>query len=310
MPSTEAGLYHGDCFKPLEDAKKKDSHYRAIKTRILRSLGTATYRNGCQFAILWVSPSGEVSDAFASEALQPKLDGWFSDGIQQGARETVRAWNADKERRSNLGEEATGNAGVYGAQGLMISSGQIDEDMSDGEASHHRQGSNRSERTFSPKRTGSSGPARPQLGDSNASFASSTSSTSSLPPNHPLNPVPLPPTASAITSPSLSSKSVKSPILDTSSIPSKPQISYDFTPEQLERWFTERLGELNHKADKMICRSWIKVIEPQKQTNYPYQKGEETRPGWWPKGVRHKDPDHLAKYGEPRYQCFGDLDCH
>lgn len=46
---------------------------------------------------------------------------------------------------------------------------------------------------------------------------------------------------------------------------------------------------------KMIAKQWIKIIEPKKQSQYPYNGGDKFKPTWWPKEVRHKEPDHLKK---------------
>jgi hypothetical protein len=71
---------------------------------------------------------------------------------------------------------------------------------------------------------------------------------------------------------------------------------------------------------KKLAKWWIRAINPNKQTNYPYAKGPEKKPPWWPqtppnnavgvptKGttengfVRHKEPDHLAKPGNDPLQ--------
>lgn len=53
--------------------------------------------------------------------------------------------------------------------------------------------------------------------------------------------------------------------------------------------------ELQQLACKTIAKAWIKVIEPRKQTNYPYNRGEDSKPFWWPSHIRHCEPDHLIK---------------
>jgi len=56
-----------------------------------------------------------------------------------------------------------------------------------------------------------------------------------------------------------------------------------------------RFSQLQQGMCKTVAKAWIKIIEPKKQTRCPYNKGEEGKPGWWPEGVRHKEPDHLMK---------------
>ncbi|KAK9376889.1 uncharacterized protein V1513DRAFT_429713 [Lipomyces chichibuensis] len=53
--------------------------------------------------------------------------------------------------------------------------------------------------------------------------------------------------------------------------------------------------QLQQLVCKVVAKAWIKVIEPKKQSNHPYNKGEEFKPDWWPSEARHKEPDHLMK---------------
>jgi hypothetical protein len=61
-----------------------------------------------------------------------------------------------------------------------------------------------------------------------------------------------------------------------------------------------RFRQLQQLCCKIVAKAWIKVIEPKKQTRYPYNRGEESKPDWWPDDVRHKEPDHLMKPGMSR----------
>ncbi|KAK7206057.1 hypothetical protein BZA70DRAFT_275596 [Myxozyma melibiosi] len=56
-----------------------------------------------------------------------------------------------------------------------------------------------------------------------------------------------------------------------------------------------KFRELQQLVCKIVAKAWIKVIEPKKQTNHPYNKGEGYKPDWWPSQARHKEPDHLMK---------------
>lgn len=80
-------------------------------------------------------------------------------------------------------------------------------------------------------------------------------------------------------------------------------------------FFRRILADGQQGLCKKLAKWWIRAINPNKQTNYPYAKGPERKPPWWPltppnnaagvatKGtmengfVRHKEPDHLAKPG-------------
>lgn len=46
---------------------------------------------------------------------------------------------------------------------------------------------------------------------------------------------------------------------------------------------------------KLLAKAWIKVVEPRKQSKYPYKNGEKSRPFWWPPNCIHREPDHLKK---------------
>lgn len=53
--------------------------------------------------------------------------------------------------------------------------------------------------------------------------------------------------------------------------------------------------ELQQLSCKSVAKAWIKTIEPRKQTNYPYNRGDDAKPPWWPSHIRHCEPDHLIK---------------
>ena len=61
-----------------------------------------------------------------------------------------------------------------------------------------------------------------------------------------------------------------------------------------------RFRQLQQLCCKIVAKAWIKVIEPKKQTRFPYNRGEESKPDWWPDDVRHKEPDHLMKPGNSK----------
>jgi hypothetical protein len=81
--------------------------------------------------------------------------------------------------------------------------------------------------------------------------------------------------------------------------------------EEVSKFYAQRFKDLQQSACKVIAKAFVKAIEPKKQTNYPYTKGLERAPPWWPpmppggekheKCVRHKEPDHLYKKGRMLY---------
>jgi Protein of unknown function (DUF2841) len=51
---------------------------------------------------------------------------------------------------------------------------------------------------------------------------------------------------------------------------------------------------------KVMCKSFINTIDPNRRTTYPYSKskpdaGGAGLPPWWPPDVRFKEPDHLIQ---------------
>lgn len=69
--------------------------------------------------------------------------------------------------------------------------------------------------------------------------------------------------------------------------------------EAITAFFETRFRQMQQLTCKVVAKAWIKVIEPKKQSNFPYNRGDESKPSWWPTGARHKEPDHLMKPGRP-----------
>lgn len=69
-------------------------------------------------------------------------------------------------------------------------------------------------------------------------------------------------------------------------------------------FYLQRFKAIQQTACKLIAKAWIKAVAPRKQSTHPYT-GQEI-PAWWPRPwgstqfeqVRHKEPDHLKKYGK------------
>ena len=78
----------------------------------------------------------------------------------------------------------------------------------------------------------------------------------------------------------------------------------------LRRYYEKAFEDFQQLNCRAIAKSYIKLVEPRKQVHYPYNgrrsiagvaqtdNPEQTKPGWWPAGVVHKEPDHLLKPGE------------
>lgn len=69
------------------------------------------------------------------------------------------------------------------------------------------------------------------------------------------------------------------------------------TEEAVDAYLTGKFEELQQAGCKRVAKAWIKSLEPKKQTRFPYQLGDKSKPAWWPADIRHREPDHLLKGG-------------
>jgi len=76
--------------------------------------------------------------------------------------------------------------------------------------------------------------------------------------------------------------------------------------DALTTFYTTRLCQMQQLNCRLIAKVWIKVIQPKKQSNFAYKYGDSSKPPWWPKDIKHQEPDHLKKHGEG---CFRFLRC-
>ncbi|KAJ5991403.1 hypothetical protein N7522_011610 [Penicillium canescens] len=75
----------------------------------------------------------------------------------------------------------------------------------------------------------------------------------------------------------------------------------------LALYYMKAFEDLQQTNCRILAKAYIKLVEPQKQVNYPYNgrkivamaprqfDPEMTKPPWWPSGVSHREPDHLPK---------------
>ncbi|KAI8456836.1 hypothetical protein BY996DRAFT_6412059 [Phakopsora pachyrhizi] len=85
-------------------------------------------------------------------------------------------------------------------------------------------------------------------------------------------------------------------VVRRSSFVEEPPRVVRFTdPQSLYQFFSMKFGQLQQSTCKLVSKAWIKVIEPKKQTKFPYRSGNDGKPDWWPEGLRHREPDHLMK---------------
>jgi hypothetical protein len=72
---------------------------------------------------------------------------------------------------------------------------------------------------------------------------------------------------------------------------------------EVDKFYQVRFKDMQQFSCKIMGKAFVKLVEPKKQTHYPYTKGAEKAPPWWPETsgdnhVRHREPDHLLKAGK------------
>jgi hypothetical protein len=73
--------------------------------------------------------------------------------------------------------------------------------------------------------------------------------------------------------------------------------------DDIWEFYTQRFKNIQQNARKLVAKSWIKALAPNKKVLNPYAAGDEKAPNWWlkpwgpskDKKVRHVDPDHVFK---------------
>ncbi|KAF3916929.1 hypothetical protein ABW21_db0207131 [Orbilia brochopaga] len=65
--------------------------------------------------------------------------------------------------------------------------------------------------------------------------------------------------------------------------------------EAVTNYLVSRFVQIQQLDCRALAKSWIKAVEPRKQSHSPYNKGDLTRPYWWPARVPHREPDHLLR---------------
>ncbi|RAL63369.1 hypothetical protein DID88_003792 [Monilinia fructigena] len=92
-----------------------------------------------------------------------------------------------------------------------------------------------------------------------------------------------------------SSEDTQSPILERKTMPLRIG-----DEEEVTKFYSCRFKDMQQASCKVMGKAFVKLVEPRKQTHYPYTKGAAKAPPWWPVTsgellVRHREPDHLLK---------------
>lgn len=286
---------------PYSNVARCTRHYKAKRDLILRALGKASFINGSQFVVTWISPKGEV-DVYASELLQDFTGHACKDAILDRAAleahagrirsENDKRW-ADVARLEVLRPSQKGKAEA--AEVMASVAGRDMDGEDDGMLSGDEQDGDEGDADLDE----GSDPDRTLVEDEGSSPPRSHGSSSGS--------KALRKTASAFGQDSMMMTTTASATLAGVEDPTPEQAkamsemhAFHLTPSDMAGYYQTRFTWLQQDVCKLIVKAWIKVIEPKKQNKYPYNKGDSSKPDWWPEGVRHREPDHLHKQGE----CF------
>lgn len=244
---------------PYHTLPRCTRHYKSKRDLILRALGKASFINGSQFVIAWISPKGEV-DVYASELLQAAVS--VKEGGVLGRKELDREATRVRGEMNRRWEEVR----------RLEESGEapVMEDDRGDEAADVEEGDEEDVEEGDPDRT----MIEDASSDTPAKGVSDGMSLKKPSPN-----------------------GMMSTFAARSSTPSPPMHTLNLALSAIDDYYTSRFAALQQATCKLVVKAWIKVIEPKKQMKFPYNKGEDLKPVWWPEGVRHREPDHLSKTG-------------
>ena len=263
--------------EPYQSPARKHRHYKNKRDQILRTLGKASYINGSQFAIVWVNARGE-SETYASGLFQDKLQKWFTDDILADAKQTVKEAMAKRQEAGlSISEDNKENMGnLQDDLRSWDEDEDIDEDMDGDEMQQQPPPQIKLMKQLQAPEL------RRSLSTPNASGLQNQDHEKQLQQQQ------------------ITIMTKSQPVS-----PSNMQCVTVGNTDEVTKFLESRIRLLQQLVCKIVAKTWIKVLEPRKQTRYPYNKGEESKPDWWPALVRHKEPDHLMKQGEELlHECF------
>lgn len=254
--------------EPYHTVAKCNRHWKTKREFVTKAANKASHVDGSHYMLVCVTPKGSIevhaSEHFYDDSSQAKLDGVINWDVLRKRVVTIQQRN--DERWTEI-ERQEKRFGVDGGGEAEDDDGDDDDDTpaGDGDRSLESAGS-------------SSLPAT-------ATSHGRTSVTPGLPgaPGAPAAPGQL--------------------VFSSKASPPRPIQTIVVTPESLVPEYLARFEHLGQSVCANVLKAWIKVVEPKKQTKYPYKdkKGNEGKPPpWWPTGMRHVEPDHLHKDERPR----------
>ncbi|OAV95696.1 hypothetical protein PTTG_26558 [Puccinia triticina 1-1 BBBD Race 1] len=291
---------------PYDTPTRQHRHFKNKRDQVLRALGRSCYINGSQFAIIWVSARGET-ETYASPALQSLLQpdpghpGLFSPEILQRAKEAalkappelkVAEISLEHIRKPQSRADAPPAASPVGSDSRStLSAKGAGSSSSPNQHDHGSPGTAEAELSIIESKV-EGDQVNYMLQDDILCITSQTALPETSRLLEPLH-------EETITSESEDQERNEN-MMPIECRPIKPPTDSPTTvsfssPLSIASFLENKFRQLQQSTCKLVCKAWIKVVEPKKQRKFPYRSGETSKPEWWPRGVVHREPDHLLK---------------
>lgn len=231
-------------------------HYKAKRDHLLHNLGKTSYIDGSQFVVAFISPKGEVH-TYQSALLKETFEkGGKGDGGGILNMDALRYHASVLKGKLKKRREEEGKGTMKKAFGEGSSAATASAAIGGSdEEEAEEEAEDDDSEEVDPDKTLVDEPATPLFEAANVKPPSSSNAKSLTSNEH------------CIT----------------------------LQQEEVVPYFAKRFAAVQQDTCKLVAKAWIKVIEPKKQSKFPYNKGENAKPKWWPDGVPHRAPDHLSK---------------
>ncbi|KTW31540.1 hypothetical protein T552_00182 [Pneumocystis carinii B80] len=279
--------------EPYSSPSHQNRHFKYKRDRILRALCKSCYINKSNFAILLVNSKGDY-ETYASEAFQGQLKSWFNQKVLNDAQKLALAYQKsgdtfkDRNPKNNLKNKENIEFKENRISGISHGNVLSEDDVLGLKCS------NSLENSFEGRicdKSLMSDIMKSVLG-MNESLIPKEKSISLNSTWDPQN--------------FQKKKNMNKDHLCIDVNTNDKSNEYDSwktryrslvigDTAEVIAFMESRFKQLQQSVCKIVAKAWIKVIEPKKQTRYPYNRGDRSKPSWWPENIRHKEPDHLMK---------------
>ncbi|EMR08537.1 hypothetical protein PNEG_03018 [Pneumocystis murina B123] len=279
--------------EPYSSPSHQNRHFKCKRDRILRALCKSCYINKSNFAILLVNSRGDY-ETYASEAFQGQLKSWFNQKVLNDAQKLALAY----QKSGDTFKDGLAKKNIRNKENIELKDDKMNGICYPGVLSEDDvlglKCSDSLEKLFegpSYDKSLMSDIMKSILGvneffiPKEKSLSSNTTCDSrDFQKQEDVN---------------KNSLSVEVDTDDKSNEYVSGEVKYRSlvigNTAEVIAFMESRFKQLQQSVCKIVAKAWIKVIEPKKQTRYPYNRGDKSKPSWWPVNIRHKEPDHLMK---------------